>query len=530
MLGIMRKYKQSIIIKGVFIIIVLSFIGTIFLVWGKGDKGLGGSGFAAKVDRTAISLNEFEQNYRRLREMYQQYIRQPLTPEMEKQLGLRKLALENLINTVLIRNDARRMGIEVSNDEVRNAIAAIPAFQRNGAFDGNVYQQMLQMKRMTPKEFESDVKEELLLKKARQKIMDEVKVTDAEALQIYKKKHDRIDLLFAAFNPAVVRPEVKPSEADLQAYLQNHQQAFMLPEEVSISYVVVTPDRAAGAVTVSNEEMLNYYQKNMDQYQDNKGGFFPFDEVRDRVKTDTMKFKASKQAYEMAADALNKSLKTGGLNEASRILGERVEKTGLFTAQHPPAQLAGETAIVKRAFSMRNGELGGPVETKKGVYILTVNEKKAAATPPLAQVRSRIEKLVMDQKAQDLAYQKAQQALIQLSKGTAPSRLQETGLFQYSDNGDIPRIGKSPEIMEAAFALTPSAPTPKGVFRSGDTWYGIKLKSRVEADTADFQKNKEQIKQSVLPQKREEAVANWLKSLRSKARIQRNEDILKDQL
>jgi len=39
MLGIMRKYKQSMIIKGVFAVIVLSFIGTIFLIWGKGDEG-----------------------------------------------------------------------------------------------------------------------------------------------------------------------------------------------------------------------------------------------------------------------------------------------------------------------------------------------------------------------------------------------------------------------------------------------------------------------------------------------------------
>ena len=42
MLGIMRKYKQSMIIKFVFSIIVLSFVGTIFLIWGKGEEGLTG--------------------------------------------------------------------------------------------------------------------------------------------------------------------------------------------------------------------------------------------------------------------------------------------------------------------------------------------------------------------------------------------------------------------------------------------------------------------------------------------------------
>ena len=73
MLGIIRKQKESIIIKIVFIIIVLSFVGTIFLVWGKGSDGMGGgkSGYAAKVNGTKISLAEYQGAYQRIRNMYQ---------------------------------------------------------------------------------------------------------------------------------------------------------------------------------------------------------------------------------------------------------------------------------------------------------------------------------------------------------------------------------------------------------------------------------------------------------------------------
>src|SRR5574342_1114064 len=104
MLGIMRKYKQSILIKGVFGLIVLSFIGTIFLVWGKGEEGLGGSHYAVRIDRTKVTFEVFQENYNRLRNMYQQFSQQPLTPELEKQLGLKKLALESIINNTLMRN------------------------------------------------------------------------------------------------------------------------------------------------------------------------------------------------------------------------------------------------------------------------------------------------------------------------------------------------------------------------------------------------------------------------------------------
>jgi len=87
MLDLMRKKKETFVIKGIFGLIVLSFIGTIFLVWGRGEEGLGRkSGYAAKVDRTTISFESYQNSYQRLREIYQQILGHNLTPEMERNL------------------------------------------------------------------------------------------------------------------------------------------------------------------------------------------------------------------------------------------------------------------------------------------------------------------------------------------------------------------------------------------------------------------------------------------------------------
>ena len=82
MLSIMRKQKESIIIKIVFVIIVLSFVGTIFLVWGMGSERNGGgkSGYAAKVNGTRITLEEYQNAYQRIRNMYQQIYGQSIPP------------------------------------------------------------------------------------------------------------------------------------------------------------------------------------------------------------------------------------------------------------------------------------------------------------------------------------------------------------------------------------------------------------------------------------------------------------------
>jgi peptidyl-prolyl cis-trans isomerase D len=392
MLGIMRKYKQSIIIKIVFGVIVFSFIGTIFLVWGRGEKGLAGSDYAARVSGMKISYDDYQKQLYQLRNVYGQIYGKSITPELEKQLGLRKNALDSLIDGALVRKEAERMGIKVTKDEVAKEIAAIPAFQKDGAFDFQQYQQMLKSNRLTPANFEESVTEDLQVKKARQKVKDKAAVSDEEALQEFKKRNDKINLQFASFSPAEVKGEVKLTEQELNSYLQGHQEQFRSPEQISLSYIVVDPAKVAAKVNVSDEDAQNYYQKNIDRYQ-GKEGILPFADVKERAKADALKFKAAREAYEMAADAANKNLKTGDINAAAAALGAKVNETPLFTAAAPAAQLAGETEVIKRAFALKQGELGGPVETSRGIYILKIKEKKPAAVPPLDQIKGRVEAL-----------------------------------------------------------------------------------------------------------------------------------------
>ena len=154
MLDIMRKKKNSIIIKIVFVVIVLSFVGTMFLVWGEGRSGMGGgSGYAAKVDGSKITMEEYQNSYQRIRNVYQQIYGQSLPAEMEKTLGLKKVALDTLIDNRLIMKEARAMGIKVTKDDVAAAIAAMPTFQKDGAFSFELYQQLLKSNRMTAKDF-----------------------------------------------------------------------------------------------------------------------------------------------------------------------------------------------------------------------------------------------------------------------------------------------------------------------------------------------------------------------------------------
>lgn len=526
MLNIIRKQKESIIIKFVFVLIVLSFVGTIFLVWGKGSEGIGGKeGFAAKVDGTRITLEEYQRSYQRIRGIYQQIYGQSIPPEMEKVLGLKKVALDNLIDSLLVMKEADSLGIKVSKDDVKTAISAMPVFQKDGAFSFDLYNQLLKSNRMTASDYEDGQKGELILTRTRQSIKDKATVTDEDALAEYKKENDKIDLEYVSYSPADVVGEVKLSDADLNDYLQKNQNDFKTAEKVALSYVLLDPSSQIAKLNVSEDEIQTFYSKNIDRWQ-GKDGILPLQEVKEKVKVEALRQKAAKQAFELAADTLFKNIKSGDLNVVAGQLNLKIQETALFSANEPAAALKGETAVIKKALELKEGELGGPVETAKGIYILKARERKSAAVPPLAQIRSAVEEKAREAKAIELAKKKAEEAAKQFST-KADLKARTTGSFGFNAKGEIPTIGAAPEMTEAVFKLA-AMQAPASPFKIGNRWYAVRVKNRTEAPRAEFDKVKGELKKKMLPKKQEEALDSWTKGLRAKAKIEINQTLVSE--
>src|ERR1700756_869184 len=116
-----------------------------FGIWGIADifRGFGQS-TVAKVGSTEISLNEFRQTYTdRLQQIGRQFGR-PLTQDQARAIGLDRQVLQQTIAEAALDEEAHRLGLGQSDDQIRQLIMNDPNFKGvNGNFDPNRFQAVI---------------------------------------------------------------------------------------------------------------------------------------------------------------------------------------------------------------------------------------------------------------------------------------------------------------------------------------------------------------------------------------------------
>jgi peptidyl-prolyl cis-trans isomerase D len=175
------------------VILVLVIIS--FLFFGIYPSS-GGRGEAATVNGDVISGGELDRAYRSMYETYRQIFKEQFNDAMAR--NLRQQALRELIQNRLLVQEAARIGLRVSDEEVRAAIMQTPAFAPAGRFDKAAYERYLDYINVKPSVFEETQREFMLKQKIERIIEDGVDATD-----------DELKAAYAARNP-----KAKPGDLD----------------------------------------------------------------------------------------------------------------------------------------------------------------------------------------------------------------------------------------------------------------------------------------------------------------------------
>jgi peptidyl-prolyl cis-trans isomerase D len=167
---------------------IIILITVTFLFFGIYPSSTTGS-MVANVNGDVITGEDLNRVYRNLYDTYKEIFKDQFNEAMTK--TLRTQALRELVQNRLLVQEADRMGLKISDDELRGAILKIPAFSPQGKFDQRTYEYYLQRENMTPAVFEAEQREFMLRKKLENLIEDSVDVTDAELAAAYASSNPK---------------------------------------------------------------------------------------------------------------------------------------------------------------------------------------------------------------------------------------------------------------------------------------------------------------------------------------------------
>jgi len=188
MLKTMRE-GSAYFVKGVMLVVVLAFVGTIFVVWGvKSAPGdLAARGVVATVGDVVISADEYQQAYRRQVEMYRQVLGDKLDEKALESMNLKQQVLDRLIRRALVLEYAAAHDIRVDEQELAGEITRIPVFAGKDGFSRQRYLDLLRANRLTPERFERDLQQDLVERKVEGLVREAAKVSEAEAREQFRR-------------------------------------------------------------------------------------------------------------------------------------------------------------------------------------------------------------------------------------------------------------------------------------------------------------------------------------------------------
>jgi peptidyl-prolyl cis-trans isomerase D len=207
--------------------------------------------------------------------------------------------------------------------------------------------------------------------------------------------------------------------------------------------------------------------------------------------------------------------------------------TDFFTRQNPPQVAAQKAEFAKVAFELPEDEGSEVQDFGDGYYILEVVEKRPAQIPEFKAVEQKVRADLIKEKQAEKAKQDAEAVLAALKDGVS---LQEagrqfdlesrsTGFFKR--DGAIPNIGYESEISRAAFSLSDKNKLPGQVLKGRKGFYVIEFAQRKEPDPAAFEKEKPDIQERLLQQKRFMTFEAWLEQVKNRSEIVIEKDFLK---
>ncbi|HVN91926.1 MAG TPA: peptidylprolyl isomerase [Candidatus Binataceae bacterium] len=301
-------------------------------------------------------------------------------------VNLRGMAVESLVEQTVIQNQAHKLGLEISDEDLAKAIASQAVFQVDGRFDETRYYQLLRENRLDPADFESETRGKMLSEQLQHFVTAAVSVSSDEAHAEFNRLGERVSLAYLEF-PLTNFTPARPTDAEVAKFYQDNKDSFREPQRFKIEFIrydlaVLEPKEAPG-----DEDVKNYYEQNLKQL------FSHPEQIHVRhilipVAADASA--AEKAAAKSRAEDLLQKVKGGA------PIGDLAKQ---YSGDPGSAQNGGDLGYVSKgelvqpfedvAFKLKPGEVG-LAETQYGFHVIEVVDAKGAKVEDVIEAKPKI--------------------------------------------------------------------------------------------------------------------------------------------
>ncbi|HXI07242.1 MAG TPA: SurA N-terminal domain-containing protein [Bradyrhizobium sp.] len=468
MLRGIRKASSNWLGKAV-MAVVMGVLIVSFGVWGIADifKGFGQSKLA-RIGGTEISIEAFRQTYtERLQQLGRQFGR-PLTQEQARLFGLDRQVLQQVIAEAALDEEARRMGLGVSDAETLRTIQNDPNFKGvNGQFDASRFTAILRQIGYSEQRYINEQRRVSLRRQITGTVTAGIEPPKLliDALTRFQNEQRSID--FVKLDAAQAGTIDPPSPETLAAYFEERKVQFRAPEYRKLSFVMITPEEIGKWSTVSDEEARKLYDDRKDQMG-----------TPEKRQVEQIVFPTIQEAT-AARGRLNDSFsfedlaKERGLNPDDYDLG-LIAKSGII-----------DPTIAAAAFALPSGEISQPVQGQFGVALVKIGKIEPATVPSYESVAAAIKKEISTANARSKVTALQNKMEDERSGGASlTDAAQRLGIAAVTIDA-VDRSGRTPDgqlvaniprgldVVSQAFNSDVGADNDPISFQGGYVWYDV---------------------------------------------------------
>lgn len=512
MLQAMRDNASSWIIKILLMAIVVAFI---FMAFGsyKTQK----ASKVATVNKQPISVDDYRETYNNLLQRVRQQFGSNLNDEILKMMNLKQQAMDQVITRTLILQEAKKLNLIISDEELTRTIQDMQFFKENNSFSTVIYEKMLKRVGTSPERFEKDQRDQMLAQKLQQFITSNILVSEEEVKEWYDWENALVNINVVQFDPETYTGIV-PTEEEVKAYFEQNKNNYKTDPKIKVKYLRFSPEAYKKDIQVTNDEVQEFYDNNQTTYSAEK----TVEARHILIRLDENALPEKVEETKTEADRIAKEAREG-----KKEFSELAKKYSQDSTKDKGGYLGKfvKEAMVKpfsdKAFSMNPGEISDPVRTQFGWHIIKVENIYPATTKTLAEVEPEIRRNLIEEKARNIAYDEAESffdALLDgddLSKeaGSRNLKVIETDFFTKSEGPAD--VGDRENFASAAFDLPEKEISD--VLELEGNYYLLQVTGKIPQQVAEFQTVSEKVKtnlvQKLKGQKASKEAETFLKSL-----------------